>query len=162
MAVDLEELVPELQIEVNPPGQDNFPDATGDEWLNNLRNAFWEARLYGFWSGFSEADGLISEDANGDDLGRDQQQLIVLFAAARIIRNVLQNTNTMFRAQAGPVEFETQNSAQLLRDILKDIRSRVDLALAALGTLNDSTVTYIDSLTAREDSIGDGNTFWVR
>lgn len=164
MSVDLEDLVPELKTEVNPPGTDNFPTATDDEWLNNLRNSFWEARVFGFWAGYTEADGLVAPQTGTTDLGRDQQQLIVLFAAARIIRNVLQNTNTSFKAAVGDSAaiFEVQNSAQLLVAILKDIRSKIDLAMAAIGTINSTTVAYIDSLVERENSIYQGDVFFER
>lgn len=161
MAIDLNDLIEDLKTEVNPPGQNNFATAVDDEWLNNLRNSFWEARVFGFWKGFSEADGLVAP-ASGDDLGRDQQQLIILFAAARIIRNVLQNTNTKFHAEAGSAVFEVENSANLLVAILKDIRSKIDLAMAAIGTINSTTVAYIDSLVGREESIRYGDTYFER
>lgn len=161
MAVDIEDLIIELQGEVNPPGQNNFSTAVDDEWITNLRNAFWEARVFGFWANYTEAEGFIAPITGTEDLGRDQQQLIVLFAAARIIRNVLMNTPTEFRAEAGPVNFETQNSATLLVAILKDIRSKVDLAMAAIGSITNTTVTYIDSIIGRQDSLNYGNSVWV-
>lgn len=164
MAVDLDDLITELKTEVNPPGTDNFPTATDDEWLNNLRNSFWEARVFGFWNGYTEAEGLVAPLTGSTDLGRDQQQLIILFAAARIIRNVLQNTNTKFHVEAGDgaAIFEVENSAQLLVAILKDIRSKIDLAMSAIGTINSTTVAYIDSLVEREQSIYYGETFFER
>lgn len=164
MTIDLEDLVPELKIEVNPPGSNNFPTATNDEWFNNLRNSFWEARLFGFWAGYTEADGLVGPLTGTVELGRDQQQLVVLFAAARIIRNVLQNTNTSFKASVGDgaADFEVENSANLLIAILKDIRSKIDLAMAAIGTINSTTVAYIDSLVEREQSIYYHETFFER
>lgn len=164
MAVDLADLLDSVKRECSPPGTDLFPDAIDDEWLGQLLDSFWEARLFGFFADFTaDDDGLVSPVTDGDDdMGRTDQALIILFAGARVIRNELKNTNTSFRAQAGPVEFEVQNSAQLLRDILKDIRSKVDLALAALGTINSTTVAYIDSLVGREDSIYYRETFFER
>lgn len=164
MSVDLAELIPSLKREVNPPGTDLFPTATDDDiWLGHLIDSFWEAKLFGFFKTYtSNSDGLVAPLNGLIDLGRDWQELIVLFAGGRIIRNELKNTNTSFRAVAGPVEFEVQNSAQLLRDILHDIRSKIDLALAALGAINSTTVAYIDSLIGREDSIYYGETYFQR
>lgn len=164
MTVDISDLIVSLQREVNPPGTDLFPNATDDDWLGQLLDSFWEAKLFGFFTTFTaDLDGLISPNTTGDDdMARSDQALIILFAGARVIRNELKNTSTGFRAVAGPVEFETQNSAQLLRDILKDIRSKVDLALAALGTINSTTATYIDSLVGREDSLYYRETFFQR
>lgn len=159
MAVDLtDELIEAVKRECSPPGTDLFPTATDDDWLGQLRDSFWEAKLYGFFHGFTESDGLIAPISGTTDLGRDQQALIVLFAGGRVIRNELKNTNTSFRAQAGSVEFEVQNSANLLIAVLKDIRSKVDLALIALGVLNKTTVTYVDALIGRSESIYFGDT----
>jgi len=163
MAVDLADLIDALTTEVNPPGSDLFPDATEDQWVSNLQNSFWEAKLYGFFDDHTESDGLISPLTVGNaDLARDQQQLIVLFAGLRVIRNELKNTNTGFRAKAGPVEFETQNSANLLRDVLRDIRSKVDLILANLSDLSSTTTTYIDSLVGRDNSLYYEDTYFYR
>ncbi len=161
MAVDItDELIESVKAEVSPPGTDNFATATDDEWLVQLRNSFWEARIFGFFLGFTEAEGLITPLTGTIDLDRGSQQLIVLFAAGRVIRNELKNMNTVFRAKAGEVEFEVQNSAQLLVAILRDIRSKIDLALAAIGSINSTTVAYVDSLIGREDSIYYGDSFF--
>lgn len=161
MAVDLsEELIDSLKREVNPPGTDGFVSATEDEWLGNLLDSFWEAKLYGFFTNYSaDVDGNVSPITGTDEIPREQQELIVLFAGARVIRNELKNKNTHFRAQAGPVEFEVDNSATLLVQILKDIRSKVDLALAVVGTISATSITYVDSLLGREESIGYGETY---
>lgn len=162
MAVDLSDLTISLQREVNPPGTDLFPTATDDEWLGQLQDSFWEAKLYGFFAGFTESDGLVTPLTGSIDLGRDFQELIVLFAGARVIRNELKNTNTKFHAEAGSAVFEVENSANLLIAILKDIRSKVDLAMAAIGTINSTTVAYVDSLIGRETSLWYGTTFVAR
>lgn len=161
MAVDISELIEPLKREMSPPGTDLFADATDDDWLGQLQDSFWEAKLYGFFEGYSEFEGFVSpDDAADDDLSRTQQQLIVLFAGSRCLRNELKNMNTKFRAAAGSVEFETENSATLLRDILKDLRSKIDLILATMSDLNyTTTTTYIDSLYGRELSLGYGDIY---
>lgn len=160
MAVDLSDLVDSLKREMSPPGTDLFSTASDDDWLGQLEDSFWEAKLFGFFKNYTDADGLVSPLNGSTDLGRDQQELIVLFAGARCLRNELKNMNTAFRAAAGSVSFEVENSAQLLRDILHDLRSKVDLALAALGEINSTTVAYVDSLLGREQSIYYGDIGW--
>lgn len=158
MSVDLGDLIEAIKSEVSPPGTDLFPNATEDEWIINLQNAFWEAKLFDFFGNFYEADGLIQPNAGSTDMDRTQQQLIVLFAGARILRNELRNINTTFKSKAGPVEFETQKSANLLRDLLNDVRSKIMWQLQAVGSTN---TFYIDSVTGRADSMITGQTFWT-
>ena len=155
-----DQLVDALKREMSPPGTDLFLTATDDDWMGQLEDSFWEAKLFGFFSNYTQSDGFISPINGTTDLGRDQQELIVLFAGARCLRNELKNMNTMFRAGAGSVTFEVQNSANLLMAILHDLRSKVDLALAALGKINSTTVAYVDSLLGREESLYYGDIGW--
>ena len=151
MSVDLGDLVEVLQREVSPPGTNLFPNATDDEFLGNLQDAFWEAKLFNFFGLYIEADGLVTPSSPaGADMSRTEQQLIVLFAGARILRNELRNINTSFKAGAGSVSYEVQKSAQLLRDLLADIRSRIDYHIQSVGA---TQTYYIDAITGRADSI---------
>ena len=150
MTVDLGDLVEVLQREVSPPGTNLFPNATDDEFLGNLQDAFWEAKLFNFFGLYVEADGVVSASSGGSDMSRTDQQLIVLFAGARILRNGLRNINTAFKASAGSVSYEVQKSAQLLRDLLADIRSRIDYHIQSVGA---TQTYYIDAITGRADSI---------
>ncbi len=158
MAVDLTDLLDAIKTEVSPPGSDLFPNATDDEWVINLQNAFWEGRLFGFFEGFVEADQEITPTVGDDDLDRVQQQLIVLFAGARILRNELRNLNTSFRAKAGPVEFEQQKSANVLKDLLADIRGRIVYLVQGLGA---DQVYYIDAVIGRTESIDYGGSYFT-
>lgn len=172
MAVDLGDLVDSLKREVSPPGVEMFPDASEDDFLGNLQDAFWEARLDGMLAGYEERDAVVSSgfvlvgdayeplDENAD-LGRDLQQLIVLYAGIRIIRNDLRNLNTTFRSKAGPVEFETQKSAQVLKGILDELRTRRNIVLERLSDLGSVPSYYIDSLRARDDALGWSNIDWI-
>lgn len=173
MAVDLGDLVESLQREVNPPGSDLFPNATEDDYLGNLQDAFWEARLDGMLAGYEERDAIVSSgfelvgddyvalDEN-DDLTRDLQQLVVLYAGVRIVRNHLRAVNTVFRSKAGPVEFETQQSATLLKAILDELKSKRNLVLQRLSDLGSAESFYIDAVLERERSVDYSNTYFWR
>lgn len=162
MAVDLGDLIEFLQREVTPLG--STPVGDEEEYLIFLQNAFWHARLRGAFSGYQETDGVVTPiDTNGDDLPREQQQLIILMAGLRIVRSALQTANTVFRAQAGPVEFETQQSAQALKELLVQLNTEFKEALeAATSTATDGTIAYFDAVIAREYSLAYGDGWWVR
>lgn len=159
MAVDLFDLVESLRREVDPPGTPAFPDATEDEFAGHLADAFWEIRLDGMLSGYAESDGLVSPTSGTTELGRDLQQLIVLYAGVRIVRNQLRQLQTSFRAKAGPVEYETEQAASVLKGVLDDLVSRRNLILTRLSDLGVVDTYYIDSLYER-DRWDDGN--WPR
>lgn len=164
MAVDLGDLTELLLAEVDAPGEDSFPDATDDDWVNNLRSAFWEAVLDGVIppNQFTENDGLVAPvDENGEDLSRELQQLIILYAGVRVIRNKMRVMNTLFRSKAGPVEFETQQSANVLKAIMDELVRKRNLVLQRLSDLGTVESHYIDMVIERNDSIAFGDTVWV-
>lgn len=164
MAVDLSDLIPSLEREVSPPGSDLYPDAVDDDWLGQLEDSFWEAKLFGFFSNYTDSDGLVSPISGTEELSRELQQLIVLFAGIRSTRMKLMNMNTMFRAQAGPVSFETQQSANLLKGILDGLEAKINSLLDALpdSILGDASSTYyINALFARTDALNYGYEEWT-
>lgn len=166
MAVDLGDLIESLRREVNSPGNEAFPNATDDDFVGHLEDAFWETVLDGLISGtaYTAADGLITQidpPATPVELGRDLQQIIVLYAGIRILRNELRNLNTGFRSKAGPVEFETTKSAQLLKDLLSELQERRKILLTRLGDLGSVDTYYIDAIVNRDYSIQYGDTPWL-
>lgn len=162
MAVSLEDLIPSLEREVSPPGEDLFPDATESEWLGNLQDAFWDARLDGLLEDYTESGGSVTPVSGSEDIPRDLQQLVVLYAGIRVVRNHLRALNTLFRSKAGPVEFETQKSAQLLKSILDELHSRKNLILTRLSDVGSVDSYYIDALIARDESLEWGDSYWAR
>lgn len=185
MAVNLLDLVEPLRRDVNPPGSDLFPDATDDNWLGSLTDAFWEVRLFGFLDGYDEnaaarggpaafGEGIVTptgvtatyDDPSGystEDLSRDLQQLIVLWAAYKVMLSRLASLNTTFRAKAGPVEYETQNAASVLKTILDQLKGRIDFVLANLSTYGAGTNAVIfDAMVERTYSQSVGDVWFVR
>jgi len=184
--VDLVDLVDSLRREVSPPGSDLFPDATEDTFAGSLSDAFWEVRLYGLLSGFEEnaaarggpgdfGEGIITPigvDATYDDpagysttqdLGRDLQQLIVLWAGWKIVLSRMGTINSMFRAKAGPVEYETQQAASVLKTILDHLKARIDFVLNNLSKYGASSSTAVfDSIVERSYEQATGNVWWLR
>lgn len=163
MSVDLSTLVESLKREVTPPGEEEttFPDATDETWMGYLSDGFWEIRLDGMLAGFTEASGLVSPSTGTTELTRDMLQLVVFYAGIRILRNQILAFNTVFRAKAGPVEFETQKSAQTLKALLDDMRERRNLVLYRLSDVGVVPSYYIDALRSREESMSWGDISWT-
>lgn len=153
MAVLLEDFVDALKREVQPPGVDLFSGVTNDMWIGYLSDAFWEARLDGFLEHYStqETESGAVEVVHidgGVDLPRQMMALVILYAGIKVLRNRILNTNTSFRAKAGPVEFEQQNSATMLAEMLKQLKAMKDRIIEGLE--DDATgVIMLDAFSAR-------------
>ena len=162
MAVDLFDLVEALKRSVNPPGTNVFPDATDDTFAGHLSDAFWEIRMLDMLSEWTESDGVITPVTGTTDIPREKQSLILLWAAITIVTNEMKGVDTTFRAKAGPAEFETGKSAQVLRDVLAELQRRRAVAERALFDIGAVTDTYIDSVVMRDEAQYFGDSWWVR
>jgi hypothetical protein len=157
MAVDLGDYTESLLREVNPPGQ-AVVAASDDELIGYLADAFWEASLDGFLAPWTcDEDGLVTPTATGGaDITRAEVALIILYASIKMLRNRILNINTTFRAKAGTVEFEQQNSAIVLQEMLKQLRATKDQLLKQ--SLNTASLDVIyDALSTRTYS---GLSYW--
>lgn len=162
MAIDLSDLVELLRSEVDAPGEDSFPDAVEDDWVNQLRSAFWEVVLDGVISSYEETDGIVTPTSGTTDLARDLQQLVIFYAGVRVIRNKLRTMGTAFRAKAGPVEYETQNSAQVLKSILDELVRKRNVILNRLSDMGSVDSHYIDMIMYRDEALTYGDSWFVR
>lgn len=161
MAVNLSDLVPSLQREVNPPGGSLYT-LTDDVWVGHLADAFWEARLQGLLSNYTESNGVITPQSGTKDLPRELQQLIVLFAGFRLALNSFQNVNSSYRAKAGPVEYEVQKSAQTLRGVLDALRARIKVVTDVLADQGSTNAVMFDAVVESGYSIAARETWFVR
>lgn len=155
---DLNDLVEMLKAETNVPGADLLADATDADYVLRLQNAFWEAYL----------DRVISKTYNESfevitpDLPRDLQQLVVIYAAFNIACNNFMNIQTRFRAHAGPVEYETERSASLLKGLLDKMYARkTALITALLAESNSADACVFDMVLARDRAFMDGTASYV-
>lgn len=157
MAVDLLDYVPSLKREVQPPGVTLFADSL--DWAGYLADAFWEARLDGFLEGYVVEQVTagpppvyeLIPPAGVPDSSPEvsaSMALVVMYAGIKMLRNRILNMNTGFRAKAGPVEFEQQNSATMLAEMLKQLRATKDRIIEALEMGETSTVV-VDAYSTR-------------
>lgn len=165
MSVDLSTLIDSLKRETAQPGQEltQFPGASDDSWLGYLQDAFWEARLDGLLADYTEdSNGIVTPmGGGGADMTRDLQQIVVLYASFTIVRNTLRNLRTLYRAQAGTVHYEYQQSANLLVELMKDLSRRRDMILSRLSDLGTVPSYYIDAVMARDQNMRDGLVWFV-
>lgn len=162
MAVAIDELLDTLKRSVNPPGTDLFPNATDDEYIGYLTDAFWDARIMGLLDGWTLTVAEEIEPQSGsEDITRDLMQIIVIFAGINIITNELRNLDALFRAKAGPVEFETQKSASILKALLEELQQRRAIVMKRLGDLGVTVDYYIDGVEQRTDSLDYGEVYYT-
>lgn len=186
MSVDLANLVEPLQVEIQTPGGDAYANATDDDYLGALINSFWEIRLYGYLSTWEEDSasrgghpefsvGIVTplnvdptyDDPTGyslvEDLPRELQQLIILWSAWKIMLNNMATVNSVFRAKAGPVEYETQQAASVLKEVLDQLKSRITYLIGNLPTAyGQNGGAVFDAVIERSYSQAVGATWWLR
>lgn len=149
VGVDLRTLVPTLQRALNPPGLDLFPATTEAEWVGRLADAFWRARLAGFFVGYREVTGdVLPIDSNSPDISRQDQEIIVAYARVNALQSRLVNLATTTRSKAGPVESETQRSAQVLVSMLKAANDEL-ADIVDMVPQSPSQVAFLDAVSVR-------------
>jgi hypothetical protein len=161
MALDLADLVEDAKSELNAPGADNYPSATDDEWVRQLRNAFWETKIDGLIHNYTESDGIITPQKGTTDLSRDLQQLIIYYVGVRVVKARLLELRTSFKTAAGPVKFEYEQSAGVMKELLAELVRRRNIWLTRLSDLGTVDSYYIDGVMARDEATRWGDTWWV-
>lgn len=155
---DLNDLVELLKAETNVPGADLLVDATDADYVLRLQNAFWEAFLDRVITNtYDESFEIVTPD-----LPRDLQQLVIIYAAFNIACNNFMNVQTRFRAHAGPVEYETERSASLLKGLLDKLYARKTALIAALlAESNYTDACVFDNVLARDAAFMAGTASYV-
>lgn len=121
--MDLEELVASLKRTVAAPGEYDtlFPSSTDDELSALLADAVAECQLDGFMSTVSL--DLVTATTT-PDLSTGEQALVVLYAAARVLTARISNLKNHTRYKAGAAEAETEQSASVLVELLRQTNAR--------------------------------------
>lgn len=161
MAVDLTDLVEDAKSELNAPGVDNYPDATNDQWVTQLKNAFWETVLDGLILNYTLSDTNVVPKSGTTDLSRDMQQLIIYYVGIRVAKAKLLELRTSFKSAAGPVKFEYEQSAGVMKELLAEYVRRRNLWLLRLSDIGSVPAYVIDNVMAREYAEYYGDTWWT-
>ncbi len=70
---------------------------------------------------------------------------MILYAATKILRIKILNAQTTFRAKAGPVEYETENSATMLAELLRQLKATKDRIIDDLEESEATGVLVLDA-----------------
>lgn len=121
--MDLTDLVPSLKRALAAPGEfdTTFPESTDSDLAGTLADAVAECQLDGF---FATLTLDLADSTTDPDLTTPQQALVILYAMARVVRARISNLANRSRYKAGPTEVETEQSATVLVQMLKDISAR--------------------------------------
>lgn len=160
--VDLNDLIDDMKTELAVPGESGFANATDAEWLSQLRNAFWECALDGLISGYQESDGVVSPISGSTALPRDLQQVVIYYAGVRILRNKLVDLKTRFVTEAGPVKYEIEQSAAVLKGILDELIRRRNVWLIRISDVGHTNARYVDMVISRDESMNNRDIYWMR
>lgn len=121
--MDLADIVPSLKRAVAPLGEFDtyFPNTTNNDVRDLLADAVAECQLDGFLSTHT----LDVEAAEvTPDLSNAQIALVVLYGMARVLTTRLGNTRNRTRYVAGSVEAESEQSASVLVELLRQTKER--------------------------------------
>lgn len=151
MAVELADYTDSLRRAITPLGSTSYSDISEDTLTAYLVDAFWQARLDGFFPAYtSNEDGSVTPiPPETQDFNRAWVSLVILYATVQILSNQILGTSTRFSAKAGPVEFEQENSATVLTEMLKRLAAAKQRIIDELVDADDTTVYLVDAYSTR-------------
>lgn len=138
---DLADATDSLRFLVARPGtfDDLYPETTDDMLIQVLMDGLAEAHLEGLLLTYlSDIDGLLTPA-----LDSGQAALVILFAAIRFLTAELLNRNLSVRYKAGSAEYETSQSSNLLRDLLRRLQDQKDRLIAAVDVYGGARAFYM-------------------
>lgn len=151
----LTDLVEPLKRELAVPGvfEEVFPSTDDAALAASLADGFSEAQLQGYFTTLTL--GPAPDYETSADLSAAGGALVVMFTGMRIIRAQLRTLLTSERYKAGAAEYEIQRSANLLRDELKYLQTRIDQLIltaqrAARGAVSASVFDNYWQRTAQQ------------
>ena len=154
---EMSELTGAYQREVAPLGEFStfFPSATLPLQEGALADAFAECQLDGFFqSSVLDVDALEVTP----DLSSAGRALVVIYAGIRTLRSTITNAKTKTMYKAGPVEYDVEQGASILAELLKESEARKIALITAARIGAGTTVSMCDLYGER---MGRGNLGWL-
>lgn len=163
---DLTELVDSLKREVAVPGTfaTVYKSTTDDDLVGSLMDAFAAAQLDGFF--LNQTLDLFTFQVT-PDLSPAGRAAVLIYAAERILTMQVMGLRQRSLYEAGSVKYETENSAQVLTQILKSLAERKKLVLGQADSARRTGTfamqdMFADRLTGTEGAyIGGGAAFFA-
>ena len=131
-----------------------------------LANAFWSAKLKGYFEGYrvsADRTQIVPVDEDDDDLTDELQYLVVLFAAYDAALNRLLEARTTEKYEApGPLSYETQQAATVLVAVLEALKEELlEVRTVLIGTPYATTAHVVDLVLARHENLVYGDAYFV-
>lgn len=164
MSTPTQDLVPMFQREINLPAAGQIT-ITGGQIVGYIEDGFWDARLSGVLENYTIADGADINDVGGgspgqnyftdisgltEDLPKQFWMLITIFGGFRLLRLRIMELAVNFSAQAGPVSYEQEASATVLRALLDNLQGRIQELKGQYSDEFSSTFVLMDAVAQRE------------
>lgn len=140
----------QLSRRINVTGAEQLGDLTSGLLDGHILDGFWSARLQGMLAAYTSDGTDITKSSNGDDLPEHLQQMVVLFAAFHLIRMKIMQLAVNFSAKAGPVEYEQQASATVLRALLDSLEREIVQLKAIYSDQYGGAFYYMDGVLQSE------------
>ena len=164
MPTPVQDLIPMFDREINGPGFEQITDITGGQKLGYIQDGFWDVRLSGILGSYTIADGadtspvgttgtkyFTDTSTKAKSLEEMYWMLIVIFAGFRLLRLKVMNLAVNFKAEAGPVSYEQQASATVLRALLDSLHERLqELKVQYSEDFNASVFILMDGVAQSE------------
>lgn len=152
-STDLSDHVEWFKREVAIPGTfaTLFPETTDDDLAASLVDGIYAAKLDGWLPGVeADPDQFTTTPA----LSMPGVALVVIYAGIRFVRNQIKDMLTTTRYKAGATEYETQRSASILSERLKEMTDeKKQLILNAQASRGGSPVFMRDGYQIRVSAL---------
>ncbi len=151
-----------LDREINIPNATQITASAGQK-LGYIEDGFWDVRLSGMLDNFTIVDGSETDPAltagknyftdissKSKDLDQQYWMMIIIFAGFRLLRLRIMELAVNFTAEAGPVSYEQQASATVLRALLDSLQARVNELKSVYSDQYNSVFMLMDGVAQRE------------
>lgn len=163
MSTPVADLIPMFNREIDIPGSGPIVTSAAAK-LGYIEDGFWDVRLAGMLGGFTVALGealdppgdtgskyFTDQSTLSKDLDEKFWMMITLFAGFRLLRLKIMQLAVNFKAEAGPVSYEQQASATVLRALLESLERRIAELKALYSDLIPANVFVVmDGLAQSE------------
>jgi hypothetical protein len=138
---DLSTLVEGLKREIAVPGEfdTTFPNTADSDLEATLGDAFAECQMDGFFSTMSLDTGTFVVTP---DLSAAGGALVIIYGSMRILRSYIRELGTRSLYEAGPVKYETERAASVLKEELVYLKERKASLIAQGKTSGRQTYVY--------------------
>lgn len=163
MSTLIADLIPMFNREIDIPGSGQIVTSAAAK-LGYLEDGFWDIRLGGMLGGYTVALGedltppgttgskyFTDQASLSEDLDQKFWMMITIFAGFRLLRLKIMQLAVNFTAEAGPVSYEQQASATVLRALLDSLERRIaELKVSYSDLIPSNVFVVMDGLAQSE------------